>query len=88
MSGASGVAARTRLAFSRRRCLDLGEHEVADADRRDDAERDPLDAVGQERSRVEVGQADHAEAAGLIVDELQVRPGQRHARHRGDLARC
>ena len=50
----------------------LGEHEVADADRGDDAERDPLDAVGQERARVQVGQRDLAEAAGLIGDELQV----------------
>ena len=52
------VAASARLA---RRLLppalpDLGVHEVAQADRRDDAERDPLDAVGQERSGFEVGQ--------------------------------
>ena len=32
-----------------------------------------------------MGQADDAEAAGLVVDELQVRTGQRNARHRRDL---
>ena len=51
---------------------DLGVHEIAQQDRCDDAERDPLDAVGQERPGVQVGEPDHAEPAGLVVDQLQI----------------
>ncbi len=53
---------------------DLRNDEVAQPDRREDAERDPLDAVGQERPGVQVRQADHAEAAGLVLDQLQIGP--------------
>ena len=72
-------------AFSRRRARISETHEVAQPDRRQDAERDPLDAVGQERPRVQVRQGDHAEAARLILDQLQIRPGQRNAEQRRDL---
>ena len=51
---------------------DLGVHEVAQQNRGHDAERDPLDAVRQERTCIEPGQADDAEAAGLILDQLDI----------------
>ena len=72
-------------ALSRRRAR-ISEHdEVAQPDWRDDAERDPLDAVGQERSRVQVRQPDHTETARLTLHELQIGAGQWDVQQRGDL---
>ena len=84
---ASGCLRRRCLSLFGAACPHFGVHEVAQQDRRDDAEGDPLDAVGQERTRVQVGQADDAQPAGLIVDQLQIRPGQRNSGQRGDLTR-
>src|SRR5581483_9148061 len=39
---------------------DLGVHEVAQQDRCDNAERDPLNAIGQERPGIQVGERDDA----------------------------
>ena len=43
----------------------LGVDEVTQQNWGDDAEHDPLDAVGQEGTGIEMGQGDDAEAAGL-----------------------
>ena len=82
----SGAPARVRL----RRPSPVGAAESrrtrsSPTDRGDDAERDPLDAVRQEWAGIEVGQGDDAETAGLILDELQIRAGQRHAGDGRDL---
>ena len=84
VSGAVGVRSARRP--SPGAGPDLRDHEVAQPDRRQDSERDPLDAVGQEWPRVEVGKSDHPEAARLILDQLQIGPGQRNTDQRGDLA--
>ena len=80
---AGGPAVRGGLLSSAR--PDLRNDEVAQPDWREDAERDPLDAVGQERPGVQMRQADRAEAARLIVDQLQIGPGQRNVQQRRDL---
>src|SRR5271163_1974991 len=64
---------------------DLGVSEISQSDGRQNAERNPLDAVGQKRPSVQMWHADHAESTGLVLDQLQIGPGERNFGQRRNL---